>query len=86
MIHKAQLHILDEDDRIRHVKALGLYEKVRDRVMKQLGTVRNHLKELLGDQAESDDDEDVTPARNLSQHERDRRAALTAAQLSYAPA
>jgi E3 ubiquitin-protein ligase SHPRH len=82
MIQKGQLLILDDSDLQRHIKALALYERVRDRVTKQLVPVRQHLKELIGDATDVVDDDDETPERTLSQQERDRRQAMANARTS----
>jgi hypothetical protein len=82
MIKKAQLVSLDETDDRRHTKALALYQKVRQTLNKQLESVREHYKTLVGDQVEAIDRDDGTPLRTLSQHERERRIAMQVASAS----
>lgn len=90
MVRKAQLLVLDENDSTRYLKAAAvrylvlqalttqLYEKIRDRVTKQLEPVRQHLERLIGNREDDGDDHDETPERNMSQQEKERASAITA--------
>ena len=52
---------------------------------KQLGPVREHLQKLLDERQDGDGDDDIvdgTPARNLSQHDRQKVLAIQMAQTS----
>ena len=82
MIKKAQLVGLDDTDERRHIKALALYQRVRQTLDKQLDSVKEHYKTLLGDQVDVLDGEHETPTRTLSQHERERRIAMQVAKTS----
>ncbi|WWC59243.1 uncharacterized protein I303_101793 [Kwoniella dejecticola CBS 10117] len=74
-IRKAQLTLLDEKDDLRYLTALNLYEKVRTTLEKQLTSVKNHLKDLIGDR-EDTIEIDSTPDRQQSQQERERVLAI----------
>ncbi|WRT65006.1 uncharacterized protein IL334_001947 [Kwoniella shivajii] len=80
MIRKAQLTVMNDADQIRYLTALNLYEKVRTTVIKQLGPVREHLKNLLGGREDTIDLERDTPDRHQTQQERERSQALTTAR------
>ncbi|WWC67711.1 uncharacterized protein I206_101623 [Kwoniella pini CBS 10737] len=81
MIKKAQLTSHNEEDELRYLTALNLYDKVKTTLSKQLTSVHEHLKNLLGDR-EDTVDIDGTPDRQQSQQERERILAIQATKAS----
>ncbi|WVQ76787.1 hypothetical protein IAR50_006461 [Cryptococcus sp. DSM 104548] len=73
-----------QQNELRHLQALALYDRVRNSIDRYMGSVREDLKKLLGDRGEgeiSDDEDDVGhfPER-LSQQEKAKRSAITSAR------
>ncbi|WWC87137.1 uncharacterized protein L201_002023 [Kwoniella dendrophila CBS 6074] len=78
MIKKAQLTVLNEADGVRHLTALNLYEKVKTTLTKQLGSVREHLKQLLGGKDDiTEFERDHTPDRQTTQQEKEKSTEIS---------
>nr|XP_019047438.1 E3 ubiquitin-protein ligase SHPRH [Kwoniella bestiolae CBS 10118]OCF26368.1 E3 ubiquitin-protein ligase SHPRH [Kwoniella bestiolae CBS 10118] len=81
MIKKAQLVILNENDDVRYLTALNMYEKVRTTLNKHITPVREHLKGLLDGREDSAElDRGDTPERHQSQQEREKAQAIMTAK------
>lgn len=74
MIKKAQLLALNDEDELRSLKAIALYERIRDQGMKLLEPARAQLATLTADREDSISDD---LAKNASESERNRFKQVT---------
>jgi E3 ubiquitin-protein ligase SHPRH len=68
-IKKGQVFLLDDNDGMRQLRAIGQYQDVREMSTPLLETTRAQLAEVVGDREDSVDEEDT---HKMSQHERER--------------
>ncbi|BEI82473.1 hypothetical protein CcaverHIS002_0303410 [Cutaneotrichosporon cavernicola] len=78
-IKKGQLYILNDNDNMRQLRAIGQYEEVRQMSTALLESVRAQLAEAVGDREDSVDEEET---HKLSRHERDRVKLITSIRSS----
>ncbi|ODO03141.1 hypothetical protein I350_05986 [Cryptococcus amylolentus CBS 6273] len=80
IIRQAQLIILDEQNDLRHLQALALYDRVRHSIDRYMESVQQELNKLLGGRGEgevSDNEYDVGDLSDrLSQQEKAKRTAI----------
>ena len=81
--------MLSEDNEHRHLRALALLERARNKTSSQMVPVEQKLGQLLlerrkgnsdGTMLSDDEIDDMTPERNLSQSERAKRVAIQTAR------